>query len=61
LVGSGQWFSHDVFSIYNNSKEVIINVSTDGAYTIEYRPYERDIEGIHEEIKFLTRELFIEL
>ncbi|RFZ90660.1 hypothetical protein D0C36_16995 [Mucilaginibacter conchicola] len=61
LVASGKWTSDDVFSVYNNSKEFWIDVTTDGKHLIRYRPQGRDIEGVQEEINFFAKDVFVKL
>lgn len=61
LIDSVKWVNNEEFVLYNNSKELAIALQIDGSYKVSYQPELRDVEGIKEEIEFLTKEALVKL
>jgi hypothetical protein len=61
LIKISRWLDSETFEVSNPTKEINIKVNTGGKVLIDYKPIGRDIDGIKEEIRYYTQELFFEL
>ncbi|TDQ06545.1 hypothetical protein [Pedobacter metabolipauper] len=61
LAKSAKWMNNDVFEIFNDSKEFCIQVNLNGDYRIIYNPKDRNSEDIREEIRFIAKEVLVQI
>lgn len=61
LVNSAKWANNDVFYLFNNTKEFEIRIGINGNHNVCYYPKRRDVNGIKEEIKFLSPQILIDI
>ena len=58
IVKKVKWVNDSEIEIRNNSGEFRICINANGKITTVYAPIGRDVDGIIEEIKFLTKEIY---
>jgi len=58
---SAKWLNNDEFQILNQTREFGLKVNLNGEYEVIYNPRGRDIEGVKEELTFITSEVFINI
>jgi hypothetical protein len=61
LVKTTKWLDNETFVISNNTKEFTLTINKDFICTSTYTPTLREKDGVIEEIKFLTKEVFVTL
>ncbi|ASU33460.1 hypothetical protein MuYL_1562 [Mucilaginibacter xinganensis] len=58
---TSKWIDNEVFQSFNITKEFSIQVKINGNVSIFYTPADRDIDGIKEEIRYLTQEIYFKI
>lgn len=61
LIKKLKWINNNKVEIENNSGELKINVEVNGKVIPIYESKDRDVDGIIEEIKFLTKEVYFKV
>jgi hypothetical protein len=61
LISKLRWIDNQSIEISNNSGEFSVRIGLDGRITPIYKPKDRDIDGVIEEIRFLSKEVFFKL